>query len=101
MEEQARGEKQGGLILLSNTSAQRSGETRHAHGALREIWKRTAGPGSYSLARGTGEARLRKRFEGRVETVAGAFQDDHERGPAGSAGSQFAEDHSNSDASPV
>src|SRR6266436_8093056 len=97
MEERASGEKHGERILWSNTGTQRSGETRHALGALREIWQRIAGSGSHSVARRDWQARLRKRFEGRLEALAGAFQNGHERVPAESSRPQLAENHGRAD----
>src|SRR5712664_1941827 len=45
------------------------------------------------MARRDWQARLRKRFEGRLEALAGALQDGYERVPAESPRSQFAENH--------
>src|SRR6266852_7336682 len=97
MKQRARGEEHGERILRSNTGSQRRGETRHAHGALRQIWQRTARTGSRSVARRDWQARLRKRIEGRLEALAGALQDGHERVPAESSRSQLAENYGRAD----
>src|SRR6266852_8169027 len=97
MEERAWGEKHGERNLLSNTGTQRSGETRHAHGALREIWQGIAWAGSHSVARRAWQKSVRKRFEGCMEALAGAFQDGHERVPAESPRPQLAENHGRAD----
>src|SRR5579859_3132776 len=64
---------------------------------MRQVWKGIAGARPRSVGGRTWKARLRKRFEGRVEAVAGIFEDGHERVPPESSGPQFAKNHGGAD----
>src|ERR1700723_1007116 len=70
--------------------ARATGGGRHAHGEVRQVWKRDAGARPHSVEGRIGEARLRKCFEGSLEALDRALKDGDERISAESAGSEFA-----------
>src|SRR5246127_1873318 len=67
--------------------------SQRTHRALREIWTRPPRPRSHSLEGRNRQTRLRKCLQRRLENVARALENGHERVPPESPRSQFAENH--------
>src|SRR4029077_8716609 len=67
--------------------------SQRTHRALREIWTRPPRPRSHPLERRDRQARLRKCLQRRLENVARALKNGHERVPPESARSPFTENH--------
>src|SRR5580693_6412408 len=67
--------------------------SQRTHRALREIRTRSPRPRPHPLERRNWQARLRKCLQRRLENVARALKNGHERVPPESARSQFTENH--------
>src|SRR5579864_8747404 len=67
--------------------------SQRTHRALRQIWTRPPRPRPHSLERRNRQTRLRERIQGRLENVARALENGHERIPPESARSQFTKNH--------
>src|SRR4030095_12767479 len=83
----------GERFLWAGKAFQHSSDAGHAHGALCEVWQGVAGARTRAVEGRTWQTRVRKRLQGPLEAVDRAFENDHERIPAESAGSQFPENN--------